>query len=526
MIVELGHFALTMGFVVAWVQMLIPMIGTIRGNQAWMAVARPAAILQFLLILGAFLSLTYAYLVSDFSVANVIANSHSAKPLIYKISGVWGNHEGSMILWVMILTLYGAIFSIVGRNLPIRFYAWVLSIQATIGCGFLGFILLTSNPFLRVDPPRFDGNDLNPLLQDPALALHPPFLYLGYVGFSITFSFALAALIEKRVDSTWARWLKPWLMSAWSFLTLGIGLGSWWAYYTLGWGGWWFWDPVENASLMPWLVATALLHARVVVEKRDALKSWSVLLAIATFALSLIGTFLVRSGILTSVHTFAVDPERGVFILALLTFFIGGALILYMIRAVHLHDTGLFTPISREGALMLNNLLLSTSAIVVFIGTLYPLFLEIINAGRVSVGAPYFNMTFIPLMIPLAIAMTVGPRMGWKKSDLKAIFHRLKIVIAITVSSAFIVLLLRKENPMIAIVGMGLAIWVVCGTGADIAERLKLFTIPLIQSWQRARHLPRSIWSTAIAHAGIGILIAGMTGVNRLDHRTNRCYET
>ncbi|HSF94322.1 MAG TPA: heme lyase CcmF/NrfE family subunit, partial [Thermohalobaculum sp.] len=356
MIIEFGHFALVLALCVAVTQAVLPMAGAARRHAGWMAAGSSAAVLQLLLIAISFAALTHAYLTSDFTVKNVVMNSHSLKPLIYKISGVWGNHEGSMLLWVLILALFGALVALFGGNLPPTLRARVLSVQAMIGVGFLLFILFTSNPFERVFPAPANGNDLNPLLQDPGLALHPPILYVGYVGFSIAFSFAIAALIEGRVDAAWAHWVRPWTLLAWSFLTAGIALGSWWAYYELGWGGFWYWDPVENASFMPWLVGTALLHSAIVVEKRDALKSWTILLAILTFSLSLIGTFLVRSGVLTSVHAFATDPERGVFILVLLVIAVGGGLALYAWRAPRLEPGGLFAPVSREGALMLNNL--------------------------------------------------------------------------------------------------------------------------------------------------------------------------
>ena len=388
MIPELGHYALVLALFTALVQAGLPLAGAATRNTAWMAVARPASYAQLALILVAYGALTWAHVVSDFSVANVVENSHSLKPMLYKVSGVWGNHEGSMVLWVVMLAAFGAAVAAFGRNLPPTLKARVLSVQAMIAVGFLLFILITSNPFLRVVPAPIDGRDLNPLLQDPGLAFHPPFLYAGYVGFSMAFSFAVAALIEGRVDPAWARWVRPWTLAAWSMLTIGIAMGAWWAYYELGWGGWWYWDPVENASLMPWLAGTALLHSAIVVEKRDALKTWTILLAIITFSLSLMGTFLVRSGILTSVHAFAVDPKRGVFILILLLLATGGSLLLYSLRAPTLKAGGLFAPVSREGALVLNNLLLSTATATVFIGTLYPLFMDILKLGKVSVGAP------------------------------------------------------------------------------------------------------------------------------------------
>jgi len=377
MIPELGHYALILALAVAIVQGTLPFVGASRGDIRLMALGRSAALTQAFLVIGAFLALMQAYVTSDFSVVNVVANSHSAKPLIYKISGVWGNHEGSMLLWALILALFGAAVALFGNNLPDSLRARVLGVQALIGVGFLAFILFTSNPFERISPAPPDGNGLNPLLQDPGLAFHPPMLYLGYVGFSVTYAFAIAALLEGRVDAAWARWVRPWTLAAWCFLTCGIALGSWWSYYILGWGGFWFWDPVENASLMPWLAGTALLHSAIVVEKRDALKSWTVLLAILAFSLSLLGTFLVRSGVLTSVHAFAVDPARGIFILGFLLLVTGGGLALYAWRAPKLSGGGLFQPLSREGGLILNNLLLCTLAATVLLGTLYPLFLDL-----------------------------------------------------------------------------------------------------------------------------------------------------
>jgi len=512
MIPELGHYALVLSLAVALVQASVPMIGAARGDQAWMDVARPAALMQMLLVGLAFAALMHAYIVSDFSVINVAENSHSAKPLIYKISGVWGNHEGSMLLWILILAVFGAAVAAFGSNLPATLRARVLSVQAMIAAGFTLFILGTSNPFLRLDPAPLDGNDLNPLLQDPGLAVHPPFLYLGYVGFSIAFSFAVAALIEGRVDAAWARWVRPWTLAAWIFLTIGIALGSWWAYYTLGWGGWWFWDPVENASLMPWLAGTALLHSAIVVEKRDALKTWTLLLAVVAFSLSLVGTFLVRSGVLTSVHAFAVDPTRGVFILLLLGLAIGGSLTLFAIRAPQLQGGGLFAPISREGALVLNNLLLSTAAVTVFVGTLYPLFLDVLDAGKVSVGPPFFNMTFVPLMIPLVAAMVVGPMLGWKRGDLAGALSRLKGAALLAGLTVVLVAWLQWGGPVLALVGMALAAWAFFGAWAELCDRIGLFRISLADSLRRALSLPRPAWGMTLAHAGMGIAIAGMTG--------------
>ena len=454
----------------------------------------------------------HAYVVSDFSLANVAANSISMKPLLYKLSGVWSNHEGSMLLWVFILALFGAAVALFSHNLPPALRARVLAVQAMIGVGFLLFILLTSNPFLRLFPVPADGAGLNPILQDPGLAFHPPRLYLGYVGFSISFCFAIAALIEGRGDPAWARWVRPWTLAAWCALTIGIAMGSWWAYYTLGWGGWWFWDPVENASFMPWLVGTALLHSATVVEKREALKTWTILLAIITFSLSLLGTFLVRSGVLTSVHAFASDPLRGIFILLLLSLYTGGALMLFAWRAPLLAGGGLFAPISREGGLLLNNLLLTTAAATVFIGTLYPLLLDVVTHQKVSVGPPFYTMTFVPIMVPLLIAMAVGPLLPWKRGDLPAALSRLKFAFVATAAAALATLAATGARSIWAACGLALAAWVFAGTITELAERVRLFAEPLPAVLRRALYLPRATWGMIFAHAGMAVVIAGITG--------------
>ena len=511
MIPEIGLYSLVLALFVALAQSTVPLIGAARGWGDWMALAGTAATVQFLLVVTAFVCLTQAYVVSDFSVSNVAQNSHTLKPLLYKISGVWGNHEGSMVLWVSILALFGLAVAQFGDNLPPTLRARVLAIQGLIGAAFLAFILFTSNPFLRLDPAPLEGEGLNPILQDPGLAFHPPFLYLGYVGFSMAFSFAVAALIEGRVDPAWARWVRPWTLAAWCALTIGIALGSWWAYYELGWGGWWFWDPVENASFIPWLIGTALLHSAIVVEKRDALKSWTVLLAILAFSMSLLGTFLVRSGVLTSVHTFAADPERGVFILALLLLVIGGSLTLYAIRAPALKGGGLFSPISREGALVFNNLLLTSAAGVVLLGTLYPLILDALGGGKVSVGTPFYNATFVPLMIPALLACTIGAMMSWKRADLAGVLGRMKLVfggvLVVIVVAAYIV----GVSEMLAALGFGVAAWMVLGAAVELSERIGLFKLSPAASFRRAVGLPRAAWGMAIAHGAVGIMVAGIT---------------
>jgi len=507
---EIGHYAIVLALVVAIVQGTLPLIGAQRGIASWVAVAAPAAVAQFVLIAIAFFILMYAYVISDFSVINVAENSHTAKPLLYKISGVWGNHEGSLLLWILILNLFGAAVAVFGTNLPPTLRARVLSVQAFIGIGFLLFILLTSNAFTRLIPAPLEGRGLNPLLQDPGLAFHPPFLYLGYVGFSMAFSFAIAALIEGRVEPAWARWVRPWTLAAWCFLTVGIALGSWWAYYELGWGGWWFWDPVENASFMPWLAGTALLHSAIVVEKRNTLKAWTILLAILTFALSLLGTFIVRSGVLTSVHAFASDPARGVFILAFLIFVVGGALVLFAVRAPTLKTDTIFAPISREGGLILNNLLLTTACATVLLGTMYPLFLDALTGEKITVGPPYFNSTFGPLMIPLVVTMAIGPLLPWKRADAAGAFARLKAGFAISAIVALGTLYVTWGGPVMAVFGMALSAWLIGGALLELAERIRLFRAPWIESLQRAVHLPRSAYGMTLAHSGLGLVIMGI----------------
>ena len=511
MIAETGHYALILALAVAIVQTVLPLAGARLRDPQLAEIAVPAARIQFVLIAIAFAALTVAYVTSDFSVKNVWQNSHSAKPLLYKISGVWGNHEGSMVLWVLILALFGASVATYGANLPRGLKANVLAVQGSIAAAFLLFIIVTSNPFTRLIPAPFDGEGLNPILQDPALAIHPPFLYAGYVGFSMAFSFAVAALIDGRIDAAWARWVRPWTLAAWMCLTLGIALGSWWAYYELGWGGFWFWDPVENASFMPWLAGTALLHSALVMEKRDALKVWTILLAIITFSLSLMGTFLVRSGVLTSVHAFAVDPARGVFILAIMGVFIGGALALFAWRAPLLSQGGLFAPISREGALVLNNLLLTTACAAVLVGTLYPLALEAITGEKISVGAPFFNLTFVPLIVPLLIAVPFGPLLAWKRGDLVAAAQRLMAAAAVALAS--IVLLLAftwGRGPWLAPFGIGLGLWLILGALSEIAYRVKLREATLAETWRRLGNLPRAAYGSALAHAGLGLAVIGI----------------
>ncbi len=513
MIPELGQYALILALGLALIQGIMPIIGTRTNDPVLMSMAVPTALTQFAFVAIAFVALAISYVTSDFSVLNVYENSNSQMPLIYRLTSIWGNHEGSMMLWVSILAFFGAMVAVFGTNLPAVLKANALAVQAWIAAAFYLFILMTSNPFLRIPNAPFEGQDLNPILQDPGLAFHPPMLYLGYVGFSIAFSFAIAALIEGRIDAAWARWVRPWILGAWMCLTLGIAGGSYWSYYELGWGGFWFWDPVENASLMPWLAGTALLHSAVVMEKRGALKVWTILLAILAFSLSLIGTFLVRSGVLTSVHAFATDPTRGIFILVILVVFIGGALALYAWRAPMLKQGGLFAPISREGALVFNNLFLTSACATVFVGTLYPLALQALTGDKISVGPPFFDSTFGPLFIPLMLAMPFGPLLGWKRGDLLGAAQRLLVagmLAAVAVAAAFA---LEHGGPVLAPFGVGVAIFVMVGAVTDIAERTMILRIPFSAALRRAVGLPRSAWGTAFAHFGIGVTLLGIVGV-------------
>ena len=520
MTTELGHFALILAFMVSIFQMIVPLVGAHRGNSAWMAVADPAAATQFFLTAFSFAVLTWAFVASDFSLNLVTANSHTDKPMLYKITGVWGNHEGSLLLWVLILTLFGACASWFGGNLPPTLKARVLAVQSSVAAAFFAFILFTSNPFTRLAVPPMNGQDLNPLLQDPGLAFHPPFLYLGYVGLSMAFSFAVAALIEGRVDAAWGRWVRPWTLAAWLFLTIGIGLGSWWAYYELGWGGFWFWDPVENASLMPWLIAAALLHSAIVVEKREALKSWTILLAILAFGFSLIGTFIVRSGVLTSVHAFANDPERGVFILMILCFFMGGALLLFALRAGAMEAKGVFSTISRESGLVLNNLLLAVSTFVVFIGTIWPLVIEMFTDRTVSVGPPFFNMAFTPFALAMAVAMPLGGMLAWKRAKIDRAVMQLIPALFLAIAAGVLVWAVYSGRSALAPLGIALSVWLVAGSLLDLWSRSGRGA--LAGRFGRLWRLPRADWGKATAHAGVGLTmfgVAALTGYQLEDIR-------
>ena len=512
MIPELGHFALILAALLAIAQSMLPLWGAQRGDARLMGSGAPLALAGFVAIAISFAALMWAYATNDTTVVNVVANSHSLKPMLYKLTGTWGNHEGSMILWVMVLAGCSAAVAAFGRDLPSALQARVLAVMGMISLGFLAFVLFTSNPFERIWPAPPDGQGLNPLLQDIGLAIHPPLLYLGYVGYAVTFAFAVAALIEGRVDAAWGRWVRPWSLAAWSFLTMGIAIGSWWAYYELGWGGYWFWDPVENASLLPWLAGTALLHSAIVVEKREALKIWTVLLALLAFALSLLGTFLVRSGVLNSVHSFASDPARGIFILCLLGIYVAGAFALFAWRAPAMAPAGVFAPMSREGAIVLNNLLLCSITAVVFVGTLYPLFLDLLTGQMISVGPPFFNSATAPLAVPLVVAMAVGPMMAWKRASLWPVLQRLWWAACLALL-AFILTLALAGWHVLSALGFACAFWLIGGAMADIFDRIGLFRTKLGNALNRARGLPRAAWGSAIAHAGMGVTILGISGM-------------
>ena len=508
MIAELGGFCLALALACALAQTVLSTAGRRLGAPLLCSAGEGAALGCMLAVAVAFLALMSAFVRSDFSIAYVAANSHTDKPLIYKIAGVWGGHEGSLLLWCLALTGYGAALALFGKGLPRNLKASALAVQGGLGVLFLGFALFASNAFLRLPNPPVEGRSLNPLLQDPALALHPPFLYAGYVGLSIPFSLALAALIEGGVDAAWARWVRPWTLAAWSLLTVGITVGAFWAYYQLGWGGWWAWDPVENASFMPWLAATALLHSAIVTEKRGALGGWTVFLAILAFTFSMLGAFLVRSGVLNSVHAFALDPRRGVVLLGVLGVAAGGGFAVFAWRAPLLAPGGLFAPISREAALVLNNLFLSVAAATVLAGTLFPLLFEAFNAS-ISVGPPYFNLTFAPLMAAALLILPAGPLLAWKRSDLSGVRQRLGWAAAGALAVAAVVLLLADPRSLIAALGVGLGAWVVFGALAEAALRLKLFRSPLSESARRMLTLPRGGWGMTLAHLGLGLFVMG-----------------
>ncbi|MCA0405266.1 MAG: heme lyase CcmF/NrfE family subunit [Proteobacteria bacterium] len=508
MIVELGHFALALALAVAVFQGVVPLWGAVKGDALLARLAPRAALAQFVLLSLAFAALANAYLSSDFSVANVFENSHSLKPFVYKWSGIWSNHEGSMLLWVLILALFGAALALFARRLPADMLAATLGVQALVASAFIGFVLFTSNPFTRLMNAPLEGRGMNPVLQDPGLAIHPPLLYLGYVGFSIVFSFAAAALILGRIDAAFARMVRPWTLAAWVALTLGIAMGSYWAYYELGWGGYWFWDPVENASLMPWLTGTALLHSAIVMEKREALKTWTILLAVLTFSLSLLGTFLVRSGVLTSVHAFAVDPERGLFILGILIAFIGGSFALFAARARLMEGGGLFAPVSREGALVFNNLFLSVASLAVFVGTLYPLLLEALTGAKISVGAPFFNLTAVPLMLPIFLLIPIGQKLAWKRGNLLGAVQRLFVALLAGVAAAAVLAFVYHGAPVLALAAFALGAWLIIGSFDEMVDRATRGGKGMVLA--RLRAIPASVYAMVLAHVGVGIMVLGI----------------
>ena len=509
---EIGQLALILAFMLGLVQGVAPLVGAHRGDSVLMSLGRASALLQMAFVVLAFGALATAYVTMDFSVELVAKHSHSTQPLPYRFAATWGSHEGSMLLWVLILALHGGALAFFGRSLRETLQARVLAVQGLLSAAFIGFSLFTSNPFSRLSPIPLDGTELNPLLQDPGLVMHPPLLYLGYVGFSVAFAFAVAALIEGRVDAAWARWVRPWVLSAWISLTIGIALGSWWAYYELGWGGWWFWDPVENASLMPWLMGTALLHSAMVLEKRGALISWTILLSVLTFSLSMIGTFLVRSGVLTSVHAFAVDPERGAYILVFILIATGAALALYAWRAPAMRTGALFSPLSREAGITLNNLFLLAATATVFLGTFYPVFIDVLNGDKISVGPPYYNMTFVPLFIPLLVLVAFGPILNWKRDTVQAALVRLRWPIIITVAAAGIGALAFGLAKLGAALGIALGVWLVAASFMLLVRRWGLGRKGA-ETGRLIRTTPLAVWGVAIAHAGLGVSTIGITAI-------------
>ena len=512
MIVEAGAFALVLAFALAVLQTGMAAAGRLRRSPVLAGAADGAALASAIAVALAFAALIQAFAVSDFSVANVAANSHTDKPMLYKVAAAWGSHEGSLLLWCLVLTGFGAALAR-ARNLPFGLRTSAVAVQGLLGALFLAFAVFTSNPFARLDPVPFQGASLNPLLQDPALAFHPPFLYAGYVGFSVCFSLAVAALIEGRANAAfwpaWGRWVRPWALASWVFLTLGITLGAFWAYYELGWGGWWFWDPVENASFMPWLAGAALLHSSIVTERRGALAGWSTFLALLAFTFSMLGAFLVRSGVLTSVHAFAVDPQRGLMLLAILGVTAGAAFALFAWRAPQLKGGGMFAPISREGGLVLNNLFLTAAAATVLLGTLYPLILEAATGATISVGPPYFALTFVPLMAVALIVLPAGPFLAWKRADLRGVGQRLAVAFGLALLLAVAGWFAFEPRKVLSALGIGLGSWLILGALAETAERIRLFRARPGESLRRARGLPLAAWGMTLAHAGLGVFVLG-----------------
>ena len=513
MVAEVGQFVLILALMTSLVQATLPMFGAHRQDRGMMALASYAGTTSFLLVALSFLCLAISFMTDDFSVRLVASQSQIAKPLIYKFTGVWANHEGSMMLWVLILTFFAALIAVFGRNIPASLKARALAVQGMIASAFLAFVVFTSNPFIRLADVPADGSGMNPLLQDPGLAVHPPCLYMGYVGFSVAFAFAVAALIEGKVDAAWARWVRPWVLLAWCFLTLGITLGSFWAYYILGWGGWWFWDPVENVSFMPWLVGTALLHSALVVERRHALVGWTILLAILTFSMSLVGTFVVRSGVLTSVHSFATDPARGLFILFIIFGATGGALVLYALRIPHVRKGVPFAIISRESGLLLNNVFLVVAAATVFFGTFWPLYIDLMGRDKISVGVPYYNLTFVPLFLPILVTMVVGPMLKWKRDDLGSVLKALNLPLAVAVVVLLAMVVFSMGKHIFTAAGIGLAVWIVAGSLWVMVKRIKLGRVPAAESWNMLTSTPRAYFGLLFGHMGLGFVLLAISVV-------------
>jgi len=507
-VATIGNFSLITALIVAILQAALPLMGASQGKSTWMSAAVRLARCQFILVVIAFLSLAYCFAANDFSVLNVAQNSNSELPLNYRLAATWGSHEGSILLWILMLAFWSAAVSIFTRHLAKEVVARVLGVMGIVSVGFLIFMLVTSNPFTRLIPAPADGNDLNALLQDPGMVVHPPMLYMGYVGFSVAFAFAVAALLGNRLDASWARWSRPWTLIAWTFLTCGIALGSYWSYYVQGWGGWWFWDPVENASFMPWLAGTALIHSLVVTEKRGAFKAWTVLLAIAAFSLSLLGTFLVRSGVLISVHAFATDPKRGIVILCFLTLIIGGSLVLYAWRARQIRSGASFDAISRESLLLSNNVLLTAAAGSVLLGTVYPLIIDALNLGKLSVGPPYFNSVFVAIMSPAMFLMGIGPIAKWRKAEIPELVIRLRWALAISILAGIFIPFAVKWKPLVTL-GLTLSFWIVATICFDLVSKLKSAQTKGIV--QRLRTLPRNYYGMQLAHFGVAISIVGIT---------------
>lgn len=517
MLPELGQMALILAACLSLVLALVPVWGVQKGVASWITLARPVAFGQLFFMSVSYGILTTAFIQHDFSVLYVASNSNTHLPFMYLIAGVWGSHEGSLLLWALILSLWTAAVAVFSKSLPTGLVARVLGIMGAVAVGFLLFVIFTSNPFERLFPVPLEGRDLNPLLQDPGMAIHPPMLYMGYVGFSVAFAFAIAALMNGKIDAAWVRWTRPWTTTAWLFLTMGIVLGSWWAYYELGWGGWWFWDPVENASFMPWLVGTALIHSLAATEKRGMFKSWTILLSVFAFSLSLLGTFLVRSGVLTSVHAFASDPTRGIFILVFLAIVVGGSLLLFAIQAPKIQSEGHFEPVSRDAFLLINNILLVATTATILLGTLYPLVIDALGLGKISVGPPYFNGVFIPLTAPLAVFASIGVLSKWRQDNVKRLWQLLMVPLGSSLAMGLALAFLPHHFTWAAFIGLTLASWTAIGAGFGVYDRLRNKT----DKWQALKQQPLSIWAMTTAHLGIAVFIVGVTLVSTYSEEKN-----